>query len=147
MAASQKSIGLKYITQFILLISSVSQQYFLDTFIQLDHPGLFMNDHRLVHNDHLGNVKRGRVSTCCKSCLPLRGLNIHQLTECIILEAKLTEKSVILLALSRSLSQYIDEFDNFLLQFEEKMLFMILTKPTFLKMYSVLDNFNARSSR
>ena len=33
----------------------------LDSSIQLDHPGLSMDKHTLVRNDHPDNVKRGEV--------------------------------------------------------------------------------------
>ena len=70
--------------------------------------------HNSLRSDHLSNSKRVGVCMFYKDYLPvIRLADLCALTECIVTEIKLGEKSIFITCYHRSPSQTSDEFENY----------------------------------
>ena len=114
----------------------------LDSSIVLGDDSFEISVYKLVWSDHPSNEKRGGVCLYYKNILPLRGLDIQHLEECINFELEIGDKLCNSVALYRSPSQSQDEFEKFTnnLELNFETLFQ---KSPFLVV--AIGDFNAKS--
>ena len=86
---------------------------------------------------------RGGVSIYLKEHLAVRPVSPLNLNECLVLEVNVQNKKGYVISLYRSPSQSMDEFDQFLLNFERLLSDRISQNPHFIL---VTGDFNVRSS-
>ena len=80
---------------------------------------LDIEGYRLLHAGHPNNIKRGGVCIYYKESLPVRVINIPYIKEALLLGMNYNNKKVIISVIYRSPSQSTDEFESFLLNFEQ----------------------------
>jgi len=92
-----------------------------ETFLDSSIPDnlLEIEGYRLVRSDHSNDIKRGGVCIYYKESLPVRVINIPFIKEALLLEMNYNNKKVFISVIYRSPSQTTDEFDSFLLNFEQ----------------------------
>ena len=93
-------------------IICLSETY-LDSTAPTDADKLQFLWYPLICCDHPSNTKRGRVSKCFRSSLPLRVINIGYLHKCLSYELQIGNKICNFVALYRSPSQSQDDFETF----------------------------------
>ena len=91
---------------------------YLDSTVASDDENLEITGYNLVRSDHPANNERGGVCLYYKTYLPLRVLDIQYLNECINFELKIGDKLCTFVALYRSPSQSLDNFETFINNFE-----------------------------
>ena len=116
---------------------------FLDSSFLPDDKRLNLDGYNLVRADHPNNVKRGGTCVYVKNSLATRVCNISNLNECVTIELNLNNKKGYVIAVYRSPSQSIDEFDEFLINFEQTLHDISSLNPSFML---ILGDFNAKSS-
>ena len=116
---------------------------FLDSSFSSDDIDLSIEGYNIIRADHPVNIKRGGVCVYYRETLPLKVLNIYQLTECLVLEIVCENKKCILACLYRSPSQSSDEFDTFLIKFEDMIELIFDFDPNIVL---ILGDFNAKLS-
>ena len=104
---------------------------------------LEIEGYRLVRSDHPNDIKRGGVCIYYKESLPVRVINIPFIKEALLLEMNYNNKKVFISVIYRSPSQTTDEFDSFLLNFEQILNEVRQGKPS---LSVITGDFNARSS-
>ena len=80
---------------------------------------LDIEGYRLIRADHPNNIKIGGVCIYYKESLPARVINIPYIKEALLLEMNYNNKKVIISVIDRSPSRSTDEFESFLLNFEQ----------------------------
>ena len=123
-------------------IICLSETY-LDSTFSLDHRELLIDNYTMVRSDHPADVRRGGVCIYYKKCLPIQILHISKPSECIVLELDCNGKKLLFSTLYRSPSQSLDEFENFLTDFEDCLSSMCSKNPDLI---TILGDFNAKSS-
>ena len=103
---------------------------------------LDVEGYRLVRADHPNNIKRGGVCIYYKESLPVRVINIPDIKEALLLEMNYNNKKVIISVIYRSPSQSTDEFESFLLNFEQLFDDVCQRRPS---LSIITGDFNARS--
>ena len=103
---------------------------------------LDIEGYRLVRADHPNNIKRGGVCIYYKESLPVRVINIPYINEALVLEMNYNNKKVIISVIYRSPSQSTDEFESFLLNFEQLLGDVSQCRPS---LSVITGDFNARS--
>ena len=103
---------------------------------------LDIEGYRLVRADHPNNIKRGGVYIYYKESLPVRVINIPYIKEARLLEMNYNNKKVIISVIYRSPSQSTDEFESFLLNFEQLLDDVSQCRPS---LSIIIGDFNARS--
>ena len=103
-----------YIAAHKVDVISLSETY-LDSAVASDDENLETTCYNLVRSDHPANTKREGVCLYYKTCLPLRVLDMN---ECINFELKIGDKLCTFVALYRSPSQSLDNFETFIDNFE-----------------------------
>ena len=116
---------------------------FLDSSFSSDDIDLSIEGYNIIRADHPANIKRGGVCVYYRETLPLKVLNICHLTECLVLEIVCENKKCILACLYRSSSQSSDEFDTFLIKFEDMIELIFDFDPNIVL---ILGDFNAKLS-
>ena len=116
---------------------------FLDSSFSSDDMNLSIKGYNIIRADHPGNIKRGGICVYYRETLPIKVLNICQLTECLVLEITNENKKCILVCLYRSPSQSSDEFDTFLIKLEHMIDTIFNYDPNIVL---VLGDFNAKLS-
>ena len=79
---------------------------FLDSSVAIDGSDLSLNGYKLIRSDHPSDVKRGGICIFYKNILPIRFLNITNLTECLICEILYDHKMFCCVFVSFSQSNY-----------------------------------------
>ena len=115
---------------------------YLDSTVASDDENLEITGYNLVRSDHPANTKRGGVCLYYKTCLPLRVLDIQYLNECINFELKIGDKLCTFVALYRSPSQSLDNFETFIDNFELNLETLSRKNPFLLV---AIGDFNAKS--
>ena len=103
---------------------------------------LDIEGYRLVRADHLNNIKRAGVCIYYKESLPVRVINIPYIKEALLLEMNYNNKELIISVIYRSPSQSTDEFESFLLNFEQLLDDVSQCRPS---LSIITGDFNARS--
>ena len=103
---------------------------------------LDIEGYRLVRADHPNNIKRGGVCIYYKESLPVRVINIPYIKEALLLEMNYNNKKVIISVIYRFPSQSADEFESFLLNFEQLLDDVSQCRPS---LSVITGDFNARS--
>ena len=103
---------------------------------------LDIEGYRLVRADHPNNIKRGGVCIYYKESLPVRVINIPYINEALLLEMNYNNKKVIISVIYRFPSQSTDEFESFLLNFEQLLDDVSQCRPS---LSVITGDFNARS--
>ena len=116
---------------------------FLDSSFLPDDSRLNLDGYNLIRADHPNDVKRGGVCVYVKNSLAARVSNLSNLNECIIIELSLKNKKGYAISLYRSPSQWIDEFEEFLLNLDQTLHDISSLDPSFVM---ILGDFNAKSS-
>ena len=98
--------------------------------------------YRLVRADHPNNIKRGGACIYYKESLPVRVINIPYIKEALLLEMNYNNKKAIISVICRSPSQSTDEFESFLLNFEQLLDDVSQCRPS---LSIITGDFNARS--
>ena len=92
---------------------------YLDSSYSDDNTQLNLKDFTLIRADNPHNCKRGGVSTFFKEHLAVRPVSPLNLNESLKLEIDIQNKKRFVISLYRSPNQSKDEFDQFLLTFEQ----------------------------
>ena len=116
---------------------------YLDSSFPVDDISLNLKGYNLIRADHPLNVKRGGVCVYYKDTLPIKILNISQLSECLVLEILYDNKKCFITSLYRSPSQNSDEFESFLTKFEQLINSIYSLDPY---LFIILGDFNAKLS-
>ena len=116
---------------------------YLDSSCADDDTRLNLKDFTLIRAGNPHNCKRGGVSIYFKIHLAVRPVNPLNLHECFVLEINIQNKKGYVISLYRSPSQSKDEFDQFLLNFEQLISDIMSQNRHFLL---VTGDFNFRSS-
>ena len=103
---------------------------------------LDLEGYRLVRADHPNNIKRGGVCIYYKESLSVRVINIPYIKEALLLQMNYNNKKVIISAIYRSPSQSTDEFESFLLNFEQLLDDVSQCRPS---LSIITGDFNPRS--
>ena len=103
---------------------------------------LDIEGYRLVRADHPNNIKRSGVCIYYKESLPVRVINIPYINEALLLEMNYNNKKVIISVIYRSPIQSTDEFESFLLNFQQLLDDVSQCRPS---LPVITDDFNARS--
>ena len=111
-------------------IICLSETY-LDSFVQRDDVKLHLNGYKLARADNPNNNKRGGVGVYFKESLRTRQVELNNLNKYIVFEACIQNKKVYIISIYRSPSQTHNEFDNFLLNFEQFLCDIIARNPYF----------------
>ena len=114
----------------------------LDSSNLIDDSRLSLEGYAMIRSDHPSNTKRGGVSLFYKEHLPF--VNRTDLTftdECIVGEIKHKNSKCFVSCFYRSPSQSEDEFDNFILAFEQTCSSIALESPL---LSLVCGDFNAK---
>ena len=117
---------------------------FLDSSVSIDESDLNLNGYKLIRSDHPSDVKRGGICIFYKDTLPIRFLNITNLTECLICEILYDHKKCFVVSLYRSPSQSPVEFDDFIAKFEG--IIDYITTPGSPNLVFIIGDFNAKLS-
>ena len=83
---------------------------FLDSSILTENNNLKINGYKTVKVDHPHNVKRGGVWAYVRKSLPVSNFSNSYLSECLTLEAIISNKKCYVITLYRSPSQTSEEF-------------------------------------
>ena len=127
-----------YKYDFICLSDTFLDSSFLPTDERLNLDG-----YNLVRSDHPNNVKRGGVCVYIKNSLSTRICNISNLNECVVIELNINNKKGYIISLYRSPSQSTDEFEEFLIRFDQTLHNICSLNPSFTM---ILGDFNAKST-
>ena len=95
-----------------------------------------------LRSDHRGNLKKDGVCLYYKENLSLRQIETPYFSQCLLCELIIQNKVGYIAAIHRSPSHSVNEFDDFLLNFEKRLNQVSQLKSSFLV---ALDDFNARS--
>ena len=116
---------------------------YLDSSYSDDSTQLNLKDFTLIRADNPHNCKRGGVSIFFKVHLAVRPVSPLNLNESLKLEIDIQNKKRFVISLYRSPNQSKDEFDQFLLNFEQLISDRMSQNPHFI---SVTGDFNVWSS-
>ena len=101
--------------------------------------------YKLARADNQNNNKRGGVGIYFqKLILPTRQVELNNLSEYIVFEVRMQNKKGYITLLYRSPSQTHDEFDNFLVSFEQVLCDIVARNPFFVLK---IGDFNARTAK
>ena len=103
---------------------------------------LLIPGYHLLRADHPDNPKKGGVCLYYKENLGLRQIETPYFTQCILCELTIQNKVGYIAVIYRSPNQPVNEFDDFLLNFEKLLIQISQLKSSFLV---ILGDFNARS--
>ena len=131
-----------YRTHYNLDMICLSEAYIDSSYVD-DDARLNLKDFTLIGADNPHNCKRGGVSICFKEHVAVRIVSPLNLNECLVLEINIQNKKGYVISLYRSPSQSKDEFDHFLLNFEQLISDRMRHNPPFML---VTGDFNLRSS-
>ena len=90
----------------------VSETY-LDSSVSNDEKDISIKGYSLVRADHSSNTKRGRICIYYKESLGVRIIDIPNLTESILCQITINNKTGDVLVVYRSPSQSSDDFEKF----------------------------------
>ena len=132
----------KHTIQNTILIC-LSETY-LDSSYADDDTQLNLKDFALIRADNPHNRKKGGVDFIYfKERLVVHSVSPLNLNKCLVLEINIQNKKGFVISLYRSPNQGKDEFDKFLLNFEQRIFDRMSQYPHFI---SVTVDFNVRSS-
>ena len=97
-----------------------------------------------IRADNPHNFKRGGVSIYFEEHLAVRPVSPLKLNECLVLEINIQNKKGFVISLYRSPNQSKDEFDQFLLNFEQLISDRMSQNPHFIL---ITGDFNIQSSQ
>ena len=123
-------------------IICLSETY-LDKSYCNDCEDININGYKWIRADNPQNTKRGGVCLYYKEHLPIKILNFHCLSECIVCEFSYLKKKCFIASLYRSPSQTSDEFELFISKFDNLLGTLFSHNPY---LVFILGDFNARSS-
>ena len=120
-----------------------SSETYLDNFYHTDDDQLTFPWQNLITADNRNNIKRGGVCIYHRDSLPVKVINLNILNECLVCELSLGSQRVCLVSIYRTPSQSNNEYNTFLLNFEQ-----LLTYLNSMQSYVLLvtGDFNVRSS-
>ena len=124
-------------------IICISKSYLNSEILSSDE-NLNIPGYNMFRADHPSGNRRGGVCIYYRESLPIKLLNVNYLKECICFDLKIGKKLCTIVALYRSPSQSLDEFENFLNNLN-LTLESITQKNPFLTI--VIGDFNARLSK
>ena len=115
---------------------------FLNSEYQLDEPRLGLQGYAMIRSDHPSGTKRGGVCIYYKEHIPfVNRSDITFLDECVVGEIRVNSKKCFVTCLYRSPNQNLDEFNNFLSNYDRMCSSIALENP----MCSfVIGDFNAK---
>ena len=123
-------------------IICLSETY-LDNSYHTDDDQLTFPGYNLIRADNPNNIKRGGVCIYHRDSLPVKVINLNILNECLVCELSFGSHRVCLVSVYRTPSQSNNEYDTFLLNFEQLTTYLNSIKPHVLL---VTGDFNVRSS-
>ena len=116
---------------------------FLDSSIPTNYDRLNMKGYKLIRTDNPSNSKRGGVGIYYKEFLAVHPVEVKNLNECVLFEVSIKKERGYVVSLYRSPSQTQDEFDIFLISFEQLIGDIIAKNPLFVL---ITGDFNVRST-
>ena len=99
--------------------------------------------YNLIRADNPNNTKRRGVCIYYRDSLPVKVINLNILNECLVCKLSFGSHRVRLVSIYRTPSQSSNEYDTFLLNFEQLLTYLNSIKPHVLL---VTGDFNVRSS-
>ena len=123
-------------------IICLSETY-LDNSYHTDDDQLTFPGYNLIRADNPNNIKRGGVCIYHRDSLPVKVINLNILNECLVCELSFGSHGVCLVSIYRTPSQSSNEYNTFLLNFEQPLTYLNSIKPHVLL---VTGDFNVRSS-
>ena len=105
---------------------------------------LNLNGYSLLRADHPSNANRGGVCIYYKETLALKVISILYLNESLLFEVKVGSKKCIIGTVYRSPSQYSDEFESFLSNFDFLLQDISIRNPY---LTLLLGDYNARNTK
>ena len=84
----------------------------------IDENTFILDGHSLIRADHSGNMKRGGVFLYFKENLSLRHVKTKYCPQCLLCRISVQNQNGYLVVRHRSPSQYSNEFNEFLTNFE-----------------------------
>ena len=104
---------------------------------------IVLNGYKLIRADNPSYLKTGSVYIYVKEPLTIKVLSINNLHECLVCEFFLNCHRSYIVSLYRSPSQSSDNYDHFIITFEQLIVHLNSFKPHLLL---ITGDFNARSS-
>ena len=129
-------------TIYTKILICLSETYLDSSYVD-DDTGLNLKDFSLIRENNPRYCKRGRISIHFKEHLYVRPVNPLNLHECLVLEINIQNKKGWVFSPYRSPSQSKDEFDQFLMNFEQLIFDRMIQNPHFML---VTVDVNVRSS-
>ena len=108
----------------------------------VDPNNLLINDYKLFRADHPDNVKRGGVCLYYRENLTIQLVDTPYNEQCILCEINIQNTTSSVAVIHRSPSQYSNEFEEYLVNFDKLLNKVNMLKSSFTV---ILGNFNARS--
>ena len=125
-------------------------EIYLDSSIQHDDEKRQLNRYKLLRANNTNNNKRGGAGIYLKEFLATHGsgidtqVELNNLNECIVFKVCTQHKKGYIISLYRSPSQTHDEFDDFVLDFEQVVCDITARSPIFVLM---TVDFKARTAK
>ena len=114
----------------------------LGSSILTENNNLKINGYKMVKADHPSNVKRGGVCAHVRESFPVCSFSNSYLSECLALEATISNSKGYVITFYRSSSQTSDEFQSFVSNLEKLLINLSSFDPHFV---ILLGDFNAKS--
>ena len=116
---------------------------YLDNSYHTDDDQLVFPGFNLIRADKPNNIKQQGICIYYRETLPVKIINLNILNEYLVSEFSFGSRRVCLVSFYRTPSQLSNEYDTFLLNFEQLLTYLISIKPY---MLLVTGDFNVRYS-
>ena len=108
-----------------------------------DDDQLTFTGYNLIRAGNPNDIKRGGVCIYYQDTLPVKIINLNILNKCLVCELSFGSHCVCLVSIYQTPSQLSNEYNTFLLNFEQLLTYLNSIKP---HMLLVTGDFNVRSS-
>ena len=109
-------------------IICLSETY-LDNSYPTDDDQLAFPGYNLIRADNPNNIKRGGVCIYYRETLPVTTINVNILNECLIWELSFGSRCVCLVSIYQTPNQSSNEYNTFLINFEQLLTYLNSIKP------------------
>ena len=116
---------------------------YLDNYYHADDNQLAFLGYNLIRADNPNNTKRSGVCIYYRDSLPVKVINLNILNECLVCKLSFGSHRVCLVSIYRTPSQSSNEYDTFLLNFDQLLTYLNSIKPYVLL---ITGDINVKSS-
>ena len=113
------NLEIVFIWLFTITIWYVFKKIYLDSSLSRDEKDISVKGYSLVRADHPSNTRRGGVYNYYKQWLRVCTIDIPNLEESISCQVAINNETGYVLVVYRHPSQSLDDFENFLLDFDQ----------------------------